>query len=191
MQYTLIGSTTSPFVRRIRLALEKIPHDFKHLNIYEGSGKSEINTINPANQIPCLLIDGKPLFDSRIILQYLQREHTKEKLSLEQENQLSTIERMVDAGVVIFMFRKSELPLDNFYGERLLARIESVMQWLAPLMTSPAASEWNSVTQMLYSALDWMKFREIHPSAQSAAVTNFLNLHRNREAVKLTDPRNA
>ncbi|MCE3012901.1 MAG: glutathione S-transferase family protein, partial [Proteobacteria bacterium] len=95
MHYTLVGSTTSPFVRRIRLAMETIPYDFKALNIYEGEGKSEINTINPANQIPCLLIDGKPLFDSRIILQYLNRHHGQEVLTLEQENTLSTIERMV------------------------------------------------------------------------------------------------
>jgi glutathione S-transferase len=190
MHYTLVGSTTSPFVRRIRLALEGIPYDFKSLNIYEGTGKSEINTINPANQIPCLLIDGKPLYDSRIILQYLNRHHGQEALTLEQENYLSTIERMVDAGVVIFMFRKSQLPFDNFYGERLLARIESVLSWLTPFLSSPAAKEWNSVTQMLYSALDWMQFREIHPRAQSAEVSHFLNLHRSREIVKQTDPRN-
>lgn len=190
MNYVLVGSTTSPFVRRIRLAMETIPYDFKALNIYEGEGKSEINTINPANQIPCLLIDGKPLFDSRIILQYLNRHHGQEVLTLEQENTLSTIERMVDAGVVIFMFRKSQLPFDNFYGERLLARIESVMTWLTPFLSSPAAKEWNSVTQMLYSALDWMQFRDIHPRAQSTEVSHFLNFHRSRTIVKQTDPRN-
>jgi hypothetical protein len=96
----------------------------------------------------------------------------------------------VDAGVVIFMFRKSQLPFDNFYGERLLARIESVMTWLTPFLSSPAAKEWNSVTQMLYCALDWMQFREIHPRAQSAEVSHFLNLHRSRAIVKQTDPRN-
>ncbi len=190
MQYTLIGSTTSPFVRRVRMALETVPHQFKHLNIYEGEGKSEINTINPANQIPCLLIDGKPLYDSRIILQYISRHHNQEGLSIEQENYLSTIERMVDAGVAIFMFRKSQLTLDNFYGERLLSRIESVMKWLTPFMKTPAAKEWNSITQMLYSALDWMKFREIHPLALTDEVSQFLKLHEHREIVKKTDPRN-
>ncbi len=189
MTYTLVGSSTSPFVRRIRLALESIPYEFKQLNIYEGEGKSEINAINPANQIPCLLIKDKPLYDSRIILQYLNREHIKEPLSIEQENILSTIERMVDAGVGIFMFRKSNLKLDNFYGERLQARIESVMNWVMPFMKSPEAHKWNSVTQMLYSALDWMRFRDIHPLAKGAEVTDFLNIHAHRSDVKKTDPR--
>lgn len=189
MNYTLIGSTTSPFVRRLRLAMESIPYEFKPINIYQGPGKSEIGLINPAKQIPTLLIEGQALFDSRIILQYLQRTHTKETLSLEQENQLSSIERMVDAGVVVFMFRRSELPLDNFYGERLNERIKSVLRWLEPFMKSSEAKDWNSVTQLLYCALDWMRFREIHPLVNEDFVQDFLDLHTVRPIVKLTDPR--
>ena len=189
MKYELFGSTPSPFVRRIRMAMESITYEFKPLNIYEGAGKTEIGLINPARQIPTLMVNDQPLFDSRIILQYIQRTHTKETLSLEQENQLSSIERMIDAGVVIFMLRKSELSLDHFYGERLNARIESVLEWLEPFMTTDEAKNWNSVTQLLYAALDWMKFREIHPQAQESFVQKYLDLHSNRPIVQHTDPR--
>jgi hypothetical protein len=56
-------------------------------------------------------------------------------------------------------------------------------------MATPEAGEWNQVTLTLYAGLDWMKFREIHPLADSAAVDAFLARHANRAIVQSTDPR--
>jgi hypothetical protein len=56
-------------------------------------------------------------------------------------------------------------------------------------MKSAEAKEWNQVTLTLYAGLDWMKFREIHPLAQSPEAETFLALHADRSIVKLTDPR--
>src|ERR1700680_1786502 len=68
----LIGSHASPFVRKVRIvALEKnvdidlVPGDVMALD-------SHISAVNPLGKIPCLLLpDGKSLYDSRVIVEYL------------------------------------------------------------------------------------------------------------------------
>jgi len=47
----LIGSTTSPYVRRIRLLLDDQPYEFINLNIY-GEGRDELRRTNPTLKIP-------------------------------------------------------------------------------------------------------------------------------------------
>ncbi len=42
----LIGSTTSPYVRRIRLLLNDEPYEFINLDIY-GEGRDELRRTNP------------------------------------------------------------------------------------------------------------------------------------------------
>lgn len=189
MSYILVGSMPSPFVRRLRMAMENIPFEFKVINIYEAPGAAELLKLNPTNQIPCLIDDGKPVWDSRIILQHLGRKHNWEQLSLDQENRMTAIERMMDAGVGLFLMKKSNFDQTAMYPQRLNDRIVSVMNWLSSWMATPEAGEWNQVTLTLYAGLDWMRFRDIHPLAHSAAVDAFLARHAHRPIVQSTDPR--
>lgn len=189
MSYILVGSMPSPFVRRLRMAMENIPFEFKVINIYEAPGAAELLKLNPTNQIPCLIDDGKPVWDSRIILQHLGRKHNWDQLSLDQENRMTAIERMMDAGVGLFLMKKSDVDPAAMYPQRLNDRIVSVMNWLSKWMATPEAGEWNQVTLTLYAGLDWMRFRDIHPLAHSAAVDAFLARHAHRPIVQSTDPR--
>ena len=64
----LIGSHTSPFVRKVRIVLaeKKIEYDFVIDSPWlEGS---KVPSINPLGKIPALVLDDDtPLFDSRVI----------------------------------------------------------------------------------------------------------------------------
>ena len=53
----LIGSNTSPYVRRLRLWLEGINYEFAALNIFEGEGRDTLKSHNPALRVP-MLING-------------------------------------------------------------------------------------------------------------------------------------
>jgi glutathione S-transferase len=189
MSYILVGSLPSPFVRRLRMAMENIPFEFKVINIYEAPGAAELHRLNPTNQIPCLIDDGKPVWDSRIILQHLGRKHHWPQLTLDQENRMTAVERMIDAGVGLFLMKKSNFDQAAMYPQRLNDRIVSVLNWLSAWMATPEAGEWNQVTLTLYAGLDWLKFREIHPLADSTAVEAFLARHAHRAIVQSTDPR--
>lgn len=187
--YTLIGSLTSPFVRRIRMVLEGLSYEMKVINIYEKAGNDELHRYNPIHQIPCLLVDDQPIWDSRIIAQYLAKQKNLSPLLLADENRITAVERLVDAGVILFLLNKSGISLQGMYPQRLKERISSVLQWLKPWLVSSEAAEWNEVTLMAYAGLDWLVFRNIDIPTAKTEVLTFLQRHAHREIVKSTDPR--
>lgn len=68
----LIGSLTSPYVRKVRIVLaeKKIEHQFILENVWAET--TNIYAFNPLGKIPCLLMeDNGALFDSRVIVEYL------------------------------------------------------------------------------------------------------------------------
>lgn len=68
----LIGSLTCPYVRKIRvlLAEKQISHDFD-VNI-PWNTDTHVANYNPLGKVPVLVMDdGKTLFDSRVIAEYL------------------------------------------------------------------------------------------------------------------------
>ncbi|MGB4911444.1 MAG: glutathione S-transferase [Candidatus Dechloromonas phosphoritropha] len=77
----LIGSHTSPFVRKVRIALaeKKIEYDFVIDSPWlQGSG---VPNVNPLGKIPVLILDDDtPLFDSRVIVQYIDNVTPNNKL---------------------------------------------------------------------------------------------------------------
>ena len=194
MTYILVGSAPSPFTRRLRLVMENTPHEFRALNIYEASGAAELKALNPTNQIPVLLDNGKPVFDSRVIFNYLNEKHQFEAMTVEKQNLLTVAEGMMNGGVAKFLLiNKSGVDAAKpmMYLDRQLERIQNTHEWLMPWMKTAAAKDWNFVTMSIYSAYDWMRFRDIHPVAHEGAVSNFLQLHADRDVVRKTDARNS
>lgn len=191
MSYILVGSYASLFVRRIRMAMEHIPFEFRVLNLWEEAGAAEIKKLNPINQIPCLIDSGEVIWDSRIILQHLAKKHQWPGLSLEAENRLTAIEGIMDAGVSLFLMKKSGIDLSTMYPQRLSDRIVAVVNWLKPWMKSAEAREWNLSSLTLVAALEWLQYREIHPSALTNEAQDFLSLHAHRPIVQNTHPSKA
>ncbi len=67
----LIGSLTSPYVRKVRIifAEKKIDVPLILENVWEKD--SQIAQSNPLGKIPCLVMDdGGAMFDSRVIVEY-------------------------------------------------------------------------------------------------------------------------
>jgi glutathione S-transferase len=68
----LIGSLTSPYVRKVRVVMaeKKLDYQLEIENVW--SPDSQIQTFNPLGKVPCLVMeDGGTLFDSRVIVEYL------------------------------------------------------------------------------------------------------------------------
>jgi glutathione S-transferase len=68
----LIGSHASPYVRKVRVVLAEkdIPCAFEMGDVM--SEPSPLLQVNPLGKIPCLVLDdGKCLYDSRVIVEYL------------------------------------------------------------------------------------------------------------------------
>jgi glutathione S-transferase len=68
----LIGSVTSPYVRKVRVVLaeKKLDYVFELENVW--SPDTKIAASNPLGKVPCLLMeDGSAMYDSRVIAEYL------------------------------------------------------------------------------------------------------------------------
>ena len=68
----LIGATTSPYVRKVRVVMaeKKLDYQFETENVW--APQSAITQSNPLGKVPCLIMEGgEALFDSRVIVEYL------------------------------------------------------------------------------------------------------------------------
>jgi len=68
----LIGSSSSPFVRKARIALaeKRIEYEFVLINPFDPG--VQITEINPLGKVPVLLTDdGASIYDSSVIVEYL------------------------------------------------------------------------------------------------------------------------
>ena len=68
----LIGSVTSPYVRKVRVVLaeKKLDYVFELENVW--SSDTKISASNPLGKVPCLVMEeGSAMYDSRVIAEYL------------------------------------------------------------------------------------------------------------------------
>jgi len=68
----LIGSLTSPYVRKVRIVMAEKRIDCQLELEDVWAPDSAIQQLNPLGKVPCLIMeDGGALFDSRVIVEYL------------------------------------------------------------------------------------------------------------------------
>ena len=68
----LIGSLTSPFVRKVRIVMAEKKLDYKFELEDVWSPTTTIQTANPLGKVPCLVMEGgEAIFDSRVIVEYV------------------------------------------------------------------------------------------------------------------------
>jgi glutathione S-transferase len=68
----LIGSLTSPYVRKVRIVFfeKRVDVDLEIENVWAPDTK--ITNHNPLGKVPCLLLDdGEAIYDSRVIAEYV------------------------------------------------------------------------------------------------------------------------
>lgn len=67
----LIGSLTSPYVRKVRVVMAEKKLDYQHV-LEDVWGSEHILESNPLGKVPCLVMEGgEALFDSRVIVEYV------------------------------------------------------------------------------------------------------------------------
>ncbi len=68
----LIGSNTSPYVRKVRIVMAEKKLDYQHATEDVWAPGTSINQFNPLGKVPCLVMEGgEAVFDSRVIVEYL------------------------------------------------------------------------------------------------------------------------
>ena len=67
----LLGSLTSPYVRKVRVVMAEKKLDFQ-LVLVDPWNTEEVLRSNPLGKVPCLVLEGgEAVFDSRVIVEHL------------------------------------------------------------------------------------------------------------------------
>ena len=67
----LIGSLTSPYVRKVRIVMAEKKLDYQ-LELEDVWASDRISQSNPLGKVPCLVMEGgEAMFDSRVIVEYM------------------------------------------------------------------------------------------------------------------------
>ncbi len=68
----LIGSNTSPYVRKVRVVMAEKKLDYHFIEEDVWAAGTNIGESNPLGKVPCLVMEGgEAVFDSRVIVEYL------------------------------------------------------------------------------------------------------------------------
>ena len=110
----LLASLTSPYARKVRISLaeKKIDYDLVEASPWDAPGT--IAEFNPLGKIPTLVLeDGTTLFDSRVIVEYLDAVSPVSRLIPETSRQRIAVKRwealadgICDAAMLITLERK-------------------------------------------------------------------------------------
>jgi glutathione S-transferase len=114
----LIGSLTSPFVRKVRIVAMEKHIDLEFTVDVPWTPDTKVPDSNPLGKVPVLLMDdGTTLFDSRVIVEYLDTVTPVSRLVPEGNRQRIAVKRwealadgVVDAAALIFLERTQRAP---------------------------------------------------------------------------------
>ena len=105
----LLGSPLSPYTRKVRIVLaeKKIDCDFEVVDV--NPADNPVNAHNPLGKVPALLLDdGTALFDSRVIVEFLDGASPLARLIPEENRERVAVRRWealadgsLDAGLLI------------------------------------------------------------------------------------------
>lgn len=188
---TLYGSTTSPFVRRLRIWLANTEHEFVNLQIFEGPDRAKLAKENPTLKIPMIKQDGQVIYDSRVIFRFLNEQYQREQLSWSQENILTLIDSANDSFVELLMLQRSGMDKDKdaLFLRLQRERVDSILTHLNTLVEQGEFDQWHYPAICLYCLVDWVEFRQLHDLKGLDALKAFREKHSDRIEVTSTDPR--
>ncbi len=114
----LIGSVTSPYVRKVRVVMaeKKLDFSFELENVWVP--ETTIQQVNPLGKIPCLVMeDGSTLYDSRVIAEYLDTISPVCKLLPPNGRDRTEVkvwealaDGVLDAAILVFLERRERTP---------------------------------------------------------------------------------
>ncbi len=172
MPIKLIGSLTSPYVRKVRVVMaeKKIDYEFTLEDVWNRD--TGIQQFNPLGKVPCLVMeDGGAMFDSSVIVEYLDTLTPVGKLipvggreRAEVKCWEALADGVLDAGVLI-RNEKTQRPVELQSAEwlaRQTAKVHGGLKAMADGLgdtTFCAGTHYTLADVAVGCALGWLLFR--------------------------------
>jgi glutathione S-transferase len=167
----LIGSLASPYTRKVRIVLaeKKIDYDFEIDNPWKADAKAA--KLNPLGKVPALLLDdGRTLFDSRVIVGFLDNASPIARLvpagnreGVEARRWEALADGVLDAGVLARLENQREAKLRSApWIERQMGKVRAGLAAMDSELGDKAWCVGNGYTLAdiaLGVCLGWLDFR--------------------------------
>ena len=170
----LIGAVASPYVRKVRVVMAEKRLDYQFVPENVWADDTRISASNPLGKVPCLVMEGgEAVFDSRVIVEYLDTLSPVGKLIPQQGRERAEVKTwealadgVMDAGILArleatWVHRKDGERSQAWIDRQLLkvnAGLQSMSQGLAD---KPFCSGIHlSLSDIAVGcALGWLEFR--------------------------------
>ncbi|MBM4190060.1 MAG: glutathione S-transferase [Betaproteobacteria bacterium] len=144
----LIGSLTSPFVRKVRIVAAEKHIDYQFIVDVPWEATTQVPDYNPLGKVPVWVMDdGRSLFDSRVICEFLDHISPVHPLIPREARPRIAVKRyealadgIIDAAALVFMERKR--PAEQQSAEWITRQIDKVNRGLAALSTDLGKNDW-------------------------------------------------
>jgi glutathione S-transferase len=183
---TLLATTTSPYARKVRIALAEKKFEYQMKDLSPWTSDNPLHAFNPLGKVPVLVLDdGTHLYDSRVIVEYLDTVSPVSRLIPEPSRQRIAVRRwealadgVCDAAIAIVL--EGRRPVKQQSKDWVDRQRRKVEAGVAELSRELGEKTWcNGEGYTLADiaagcALGYLKFRE----AEIAYAHDFANLRK-------------
>ncbi len=195
---TVYGTTTSPYVRRVRVIANELGVDVELVNAFDADGQARMRAINPIWKVPTATIGELSMLDSTTICEYLLNNHGPGPMerfrgdNVHERNLLTVIDGALDALINGFYLARDGVTVEtSAYARKQQDRARSAMTWLEQWATGP----WLSQVQKLglpevamVTTVDWMRFRDTYDVSKHPKLVELADHWGQRESFSSTFP---
>ena len=166
----LVGSRTSPYVRKVRVILAERNLPFEFVEESAWNADTTVPRYNPLNKVPALVLDdGESIYDSAVISEYLDAisggtllpKEPGARARVRRDEALG--DGIADAGITAFLERKREAPRqDPAWIARQLSKVDAGIAAIAKRLGGAAylgGNQPNLADIACACALFWTEFR--------------------------------
>ena len=187
----LFGTTTSPFVRRVRVVAAEVGETVDRVDTATDAGMAQLREVSPIRKVPVAQIDGRLIYDSRVIIDWLVTtrgwggiEPARDRWH--EQNLLNAIDAALESVIQLFYLRRDGVTVDGTpYAQRQLERTDAIFTWLATQLR-PQAFALPEISACC--ALDWMDFRKTYPTERAKGLDAVRTALRDRPSMAATRP---
>lgn len=201
---SLIGTTTSPFVRRVRVVCLEKGVPFTLIPALTDEGQAALKKASPVWKVPvATLEDGRVVFDSRVIIDELcsdgcgplRAPSTDPVARVAEENVVTMIDEALLSLVRRFYLQRDGAALDVAYLQKELDRAHTILRHLDATVVGVHGTAWGAaqggfgrVELALVSALDWFVFRKTFDVATTPRLEALRAHWQSRPSIAATTP---
>ena len=139
----LIGSATSPYVRKVRIVMAEKKLDYQFVLEDVWAAGAAVTNSNPLGKVPCLVMEGgEAVFDSRVIVEYLDTLSPVGKLIPSQGRERAEVKTwealadgLMDAAILVRLEMtwagRTEAQRSTAWVERQMGKITAVLKTMS------------------------------------------------------------